>query len=324
MSTQVQYRRGANVQVAAFTGALGELVIDTTNKVVVVNDGATVGGFPQVGLTASQTITNKVYQGTSLSVTGAVTAASTVGGIITGSSASVTGAVTAASTVGGIITGSSASVTGNITGAYILGNGSQLTGVDATSIQNGNSNVKVLSSGGNVSISVGGSGIVSFTSSGIINNMGNATGNIGNSTGYFNTIFAKATSAQYADLAEMYVADQTYSPGTVVEFGGANEITQTTHSHSTQVAGIVSTNPSYLMNATQQGTHVLPVALIGRVPCQVVGKISKGDRLVSGDQPGTAMALDIGQYQPACIIGKALESYNSDQPGIIEVAVGRT
>jgi len=78
------------------------------------------------------------------------------------------------------------------------------------------------------------------------------------------------------------------------------------------------------MNATQQGTHVLPVALIGRVPCQVVGKISKGDRLVSGDQPGTAMALDIGQYQPACIIGKALESYNSDQPGIIEVAVGRT
>lgn len=380
MSTQVQYRRGSNVQVAAFTGALGELVIDTTNKVVVVNDGATVGGFPQVGLTASQTITNKVYQGTSVSVTGSVTAAST----------SVTGAVTAASTVGGIITGTSASVTGNITGAYILGNGSQLTGVDATqiingtsnakvlssggniavgiggtgsvavfatsgvyvagvvsatgnitasyfvgngsqlsgidatSIQNGNSNVKVLSSGGNVSISVGGSGIVSFTSSGIINNMGNATGNIGNSTGYFNTIFAKATSAQYADLAEMYVADQTYSPGTVVEFGGANEITQTTHSHSTQVAGIVSTNPSYLMNATQQGTHVLPVALIGRVPCRVVGNISKGDRLVSSGQPGTATVLDPDQYQPASIIGKALESYNSDQPGIIEVAVGRT
>ena len=69
MSTQVQYRRGSNVQVAAFTGALGEMVIDTTNKIVVVQDGATAGGFPGVGLTATQTITNKVYQGTSVSVT---------------------------------------------------------------------------------------------------------------------------------------------------------------------------------------------------------------------------------------------------------------
>jgi len=158
----------------------------------------------------------------------------------------------------------------------------------------------------------------------IINGGANGAGNIGSSTTYFNTVFAKATSAQYADLAEMYVADADYAPGTLVEFGGANEVTVTMHGHSTRVAGIVSTNPSYLMNASQPGEYVVAVALIGRVPCQVIGNITKGDRLVASDIPGTAQRLDPDQYEPACIVGKALENYNSDQPGTIEVAVGRT
>jgi hypothetical protein len=354
MSTQVQYRRGSNVQVAAFTGALGELVIDTTNKIVVVNDGTTVGGFPQVGLTASQTLTNKIYQGTS------------------------------------------ASVTGNITASYFLGNGSQLSGIDATSIQSGTSNVRVVSSGGNVTVGVGGTsniwvaattgiyvtglqsvtgnitggnvltgGLISATGNatigGDINIVGNivdtgpmtlitssngnisllpngtgnvniganimptanATANIGSASFTYNTIFAKATSAQYADLAENYSADTEYAPGTVLEFGGDKEVTQTTAGHRTQVAGIISTNPSYLMNAGQTGSHVVAVALTGRVPCQVVGNIVKGDRLVSSNVAGVATVLDMSQYQPGCIIGKALENYNSQEIGQIEVAVGR-
>jgi hypothetical protein len=151
----------------------------------------------------------------------------------------------------------------------------------------------------------------------------NATANIGSATLSFNTIFAKATSAQYADLAENYSADADYLPGTVVEFGGTAEVTQTSVSHRTQVAGIVSTNPSYLMNAGQSGNHVVAVALTGRVPCQVVGNISKGDRLVASDIAGVATVLDMAQYQPGCIIGKALENYNSQEVGRIEVAVGR-
>jgi hypothetical protein len=158
----------------------------------------------------------------------------------------------------------------------------------------------------------------------IVNNNANAVGNIGSSAKYFNTVFAKATSAQYADLAEMYLADADYAPGTVVEFGGTTEITQSTSSHSTQVAGIISTNPSYLMNATINGSLALPVALVGRVPCQVVGTIAKGDRLVASDIPGVATALDVTKYQPACIVGKSLENYNSTEVGVIEVAVGRT
>ena len=148
-------------------------------------------------------------------------------------------------------------------------------------------------------------------------------GNIGSSTTYFNTVFAKATSAQYADLAEMYCADGNYAPGTVVEFGGDNEVTATTESHSTRVAGIISTNPSYLMNSTLDCSNALEVALVGRVPCSVVGTIRKGDRLVSSGILGVAQALNMNLYEPGCIVGKALEDYNLAEPGMIEVAVGR-
>ena len=149
-------------------------------------------------------------------------------------------------------------------------------------------------------------------------------GNIGASGAGFNTIFAKATTAQYADLAEMYVSDQPYAPGTVVVFGGVNEITISTISHDPAVAGIVSTDPAYLMNSAQAGEHVLAVALTGRVPCQVVGSIRKGDRLVVSDKPGVATAINSAQYQPGSIVAKALEDYNSEEIGTIEVAVGRT
>jgi len=45
MSEQLQLRRGTSSQVAAFTGAQGELAIDTTNNIPHVNDGATAGGW---------------------------------------------------------------------------------------------------------------------------------------------------------------------------------------------------------------------------------------------------------------------------------------
>jgi hypothetical protein len=263
-----------------------------TSSVAVIASGgnirANVGG---------STITNTYSSG--LAVTGLISA---------------TGAVTAASVVGGVMTGTSLSVSGSVTTAGDL----SLTG----NIVDGAALTISTSSNGNITLAPNGSGVI-VVNTDIRNGQANAVGNIGSSTGYFNTVFAKATSAQYADLAEMYVADDNYSPGTVVEFGGTAEITQSTASHSTRVAGIVSTNPSYLMNATQTGDHVLPVALTGRVPCQVVGHIAKGDRLVASDHPGVATVLDMTQYQPACIIGKALEEYNSDTVGIIEVAVGR-
>jgi Major tropism determinant N-terminal domain len=56
LSEQLQLRRGTSTQVAAFTGAQGETVMDTTNNRLVVNDGSTVGGWPAAKL--AEVITN--------------------------------------------------------------------------------------------------------------------------------------------------------------------------------------------------------------------------------------------------------------------------
>ena len=138
------------------------------------------------------------------------------------------------------------------------------------------------------------------------------------------TIFSGvATTARYADLAENYLADSSYNAGTVVEFGGNAEVTISSTSHSTAVAGIVSTSPAYLMNSHLEGEHVVAVALTGRVPCVVQGPVKKGTVLVSGTIPGTAMAIDNLIFQPGCVVGKAMESIDSVDVKTIEVAVGR-
>jgi len=158
---------------------------------------------------------------------------------------------------------------------------------------------------------------------GMTNGNSNGVGNIGNSTGYFNTVFAKATSAQYADVAEKYIADQRYAPGTVLEIGGQHEVTQTTAIASEKIAGVVSTNPALIMNSAENTDTAVAVALIGRVPCKIIGHISKGSLLCSSDVAGHAQALPIERYVPGVVIGKALEDHHSDEPGVIEIMVGR-
>jgi hypothetical protein len=155
----------------------------------------------------------------------------------------------------------------------------------------------------------------------LLNSGANGVGNIGNSTTTFNTVFAKATTAQYADLAENYLADAVYEPGTVVVFGGDKEITVSNIDHDPRIAGVVSTDPAYLMNSGQKnGT---PVALAGRVPCKVQGPVSKGDRLVNV-APGIAGKFDPAKAELGCVVGKSLADLLDDQVATIEIAVGRT
>jgi hypothetical protein len=130
----------------------------------------------------------------------------------------------------------------------------------------------------------------------------------------------RATEAQYADLAENYLADARYAPGTVVILGGEQEVTISNKSFDTAVAGIVTSNPAYLMNSALTGDHVVGVALVGRVPCQVIGPVRKGDLLVSAPD-GYAQAAT--SAAAGTIVGKSLVDFNGDR-GIIEVVVGRT
>ena len=130
-----------------------------------------------------------------------------------------------------------------------------------------------------------------------------------------------ATSAQYADLAEMYTSDKDYEPGTVLVIGDTAEVTESTNTEDYKVIGVVSTNPAHLMNSELQGMKVA-VALRGRVPCKVIGPISKGDLLITSDIPGVAKSADKSKMpHSSCIIGKSLESFESNEIGMIEIVV---
>ena len=137
------------------------------------------------------------------------------------------------------------------------------------------------------------------------------------------TLQATSSSANYADLAEMYEADTDYPSGTVVVFGGDKEITQSTESHDTRVAGVISEKPAYLMNAGWPMGTYHPVALTGRVPCRVQGPVAKGQVVVTGTEPGTAQAIDESRFRPGVVIGKSLAVIEDTSVQTIEVAVGR-
>jgi hypothetical protein len=116
---------------------------------------------------------------------------------------------------------------------------------------------------------------VNSTGTAIINAGTAGQGNIGTTGQGFNTIFAKATTAVYADLAEIYATDVTYEVGTVVKIGGSAEVTAATYGD--RAIGVISANPAFLMNNTAEGQ---PVALKGRVPIKVQGTVKKGDKLI--------------------------------------------
>jgi hypothetical protein len=147
---------------------------------------------------------------------------------------------------------------------------------------------------------------------------GGGTANTGTISGTWTLTAGSTLQATYADLAECYKADSNYEPGTVLEFGGEFEVTLAEDS-TRRVAGIVSTNPAYLMNRQLMGDTVVSVALTGRVPCKVRGKVQKGDMMVSAGS-GFARA----EYSPilGSVVGKALENFDGVE-GVIEVVVGR-
>jgi len=128
-------------------------------------------------------------------------------------------------------------------------------------------------------------------------------------------------NANYADVAERFAADMTYTPGTVVELGGVAEITRSVEELSENVFGVISTRAAYLMNsgAGTDETHP-PIAMTGRVPVRVTGMIHKGDRLVSAGN-GLARAARPGEATAFNVIGRALEGRTDTSEGTVEAIV---
>ena len=155
----------------------------------------------------------------------------------------------------------------------------------------------------------------------IVNGAGTALGNIGSSSSYFNTVFAQATTALYADVAERFASDEIYEPGTVVELGGSAEITRVQHDASETVFGVISTRPAFTMNggAGDNDTHP-PVAMTGRVPVKVTGIVNKGDRLISAGD-GMARAAQPGEATSFNVIGRALTGKSTVEAGTVEAIV---
>jgi hypothetical protein len=261
---------------------------------IFANTGAYIEGLTSVsGNVIAANVNAGIYSATTVSATGNV-----IGGNIT-----TTGVITATGNISGgniIFNAGVVSGTGNIIGGNILFN---------NGVVSGTGNI----TGGNLSVGTG-----TITVGNIVNSNSNGVGNIGTSSTYFNTVFAKATSAQYADLAENYVSDAEYAPGTVVVFGGEKEITISTEAADERVAGVISTNPAHLMNAGQPG---LAVALRGRVPVHVIGPVFKGDSLVTSSTSGHAQSVGRDRSYAQAVFAKAIETNVSPGEKIITAVI---
>ena len=165
------------------------------------------------------------------------------------------------------------------------------------------------------------SNIATVYVSGSILPTSNTSVNLGSTGMWFNTFYGVSVQAQYADLAERFETDQPYDPGTVVALGGVKEITAASEELSEDVFGVISTKAAYLMNgaAGSDTTHP-PVAVNGRVPVRVIGKIRKGDRLVSAGN-GLARAGAKNELSPFNVIGRSLQDKTDAGEGIIEAIV---
>jgi len=155
---------------------------------------------------------------------------------------------------------------------------------------------------------------------------GAGTRNLGSATFQYANIYGNyfrgtSISALYADVAERFAADGIYPAGTIVALGGAAEITSVAEELSEDVFGVISDKPAYLMNsgAGSDETHP-PVAMTGRVPVNVIGKIKKGDRLVSAGN-GLARAAKKGEANSFNTFGRSLEAKTTDGAGTITAVV---
>ena len=291
-------------------------------------------------------------QSNNLSATNQITSNAVVSSYLTiSASANIADANITTANIGTLtstaITAGSTSTNGNITGVWTVNGSGTAGGFGGTSlyITGGNlviantssrglvadnfyySNGQPISFAGTYSNSnvasylpsYGGSILTTTTQATALTTGANTTA--GTITGNWSLTAGSRLNATYADLAERFAADTSYEPGTVVQLGGSKEITAVQYELSEDVFGVISNTAAYLMNAAagDDESHP-PVAMSGRVEVKVVGKVSKGQRLVSAGN-GIARAAKNGEATAFNTIGRALEDKNTDGEGFVEAIV---
>ena len=148
------------------------------------------------------------------------------------------------------------------------------------------------------------------------------TYNLGSTSNKYANVYGHSVHAHYADLAERYASDVSYDAGTVVVLGGEAEITTTTEAKDVSVAGVISTNPGLKMNADAGDDITHPyVALRGRVPCKMIGPVSKGDLIVTADnEPGYAQSVG-KENAGRSVFAKSIETDLTEGKRLIEVVI---
>lgn len=324
---------GAIVDTIIDTGAVSHVVIKLfVNNAVVGIISKDAAFTPQVSITGFTTIRPGITLATSITgvdqlFQGTATNSQTLNSL-------TDTAFLRSTAVAGNITSTVNQLQVNTTAGLTVGSNQDLrlttsgiNGIIQNATQNGNIVLQVNSGGVPTTVATlfGSNGLASFGNALAVNSItktgANAIGNIGSNSNYFNQVFATATTALYADMAERFAADEIMEPGTVVELGGAAEITMVNDDLSERVFGVISTRPAFTMNggAGNDATHPA-VAMTGRVPVNVTGQIRKGDRLVSAGN-GIARAATAKEVTAFNTIGRALIDKTTDGVGTVEAIV---
>lgn len=383
----IQLRRGTAAEHGSFTGAAGEVTVNTTRNSVHIHDGSTAGGTEmatkssvdnlssnaitdadadthvkveassdndEVQVTAGGNLVAKVTSaailpgandtynlganGTewndvfvdNLRATGLITDGTlsiSSGSLTSGVAGTFSGTVQAGTLTDGTMSINGGSLTSVVdittTGNMVVGGNFTVSGttttvntetltIDDNIIVLNNNESGTPSQNAGIEVERGTS-----TNKTFIWDEGNDNWTVGSETIVAGLFSGVASSAKYADLAERYHSGMAMEAGSVVCFGGDNEIEMSNEEASTKVAGVISTAPAFMMNkdAGNDDTHPY-VALSGRVPCKVMGPIAKGDLLVSAMNGHAKASAFVG----GAVIGKALENFDGES-GVIEVLV---
>ena len=258
------------------------LIVTSTTQVANLN-------VATAGLATFATTANSVA---GANVSGAVSFATTANSV---AGANVSGAVsfaTAANSVAGA----------NVSGTVSSATSATTAGTVTTAAQPNITSVGTLTSLTTTTISTG------------------ANSTAGTITGNWSLSAGSQLRATYADLAEYYAGDSNIEPGTVIEFGGTQEVQICNSYMSRLVAGIVTTKPAYIMNTDISCEYPIAIALQGRVPAKVIGPVKRGDMMVSSNN---GHAISCKSPNMGTVLGKALTDFDG-KTGIIEIMVGRT